>query len=303
MITGDTLRTMARDESIHAIGWFAATDFSAYLETIESSPAYHVIKYRPVEAFRAAGHIPSDIRTVVVLVMDYYVESSEGRDGYRLSNYARACWTTVPPKTQRVVEWLRAQGCLARAVDLPMRAAACRAGLGFIGRNTVFYAHGLGSYVGIAAIGTDAMIDGASIMPERVVHPRCETCRACIKACPVGAIADEGYRIDPRRCLSFINRHAEEPHGVMPDEPGRLQDWLFGCESCQNVCPINAAAMHRHEVIVPPTICVEGMTLPNTATISRETLENSKSAIRSPHYHAYIERLLAQPASSRSHLA
>ncbi len=291
MLTAADLKHFAQANGIHAIGWFAASDFPRYLETIRERDEYRHIAYRAETAFLKAGQIPEGIRTVVVLVMDYFVETSDRPEDFRLSNYVRACWNTVNPKTKAMAEFLKAHGCRADTLDVPQRAAACRAGLGFIGRNAMFYAGELGSYVGIAALGTDAILEDPSTAQERIVHPQCEKCGLCIASCPVAAISPVGYQIDPMRCLSMVNRHPDEPRRIMPKTPGQLERWLYGCETCQDVCPLNAEAQHMHEAIVAPEIRIEGMTLPNTATVAREILSARQDAITSPGYHEYIRRL------------
>ena len=292
MLTATETEDFAKDNGIHAIGWFAAADFDLYLSEIRRRQDYHKIAYRPVSAFLKAGRVPEGIRTVIVLVMDYFVEPDNRPDGYRLSNYARACWSTVGPKRKALKEFLEAKGYRAQSVDVPQRAAACRAGLGFIGRNAMFYAHGLGSYVGIASIGTDALLEDAGPAQERVTHPQCEKCHRCISACPVGAIPPGGYRIEPLRCVSMVNRHPDEPLRVIPQEREHLNGWLYGCETCQDVCPLDEEAIHRHEAVVPPEISIEGMTLPNTPIVAKETIEARLCSCTSPGYRAYVRMLL-----------
>jgi len=172
--------------------------------------------------------------------------------GARCGHARRRCWPFC----------LKAQGHRTENLDLPQRAAACRAGLGFIGRNAMFYAHGL------VSLGTDAVLEAQPGGAERAAHRPCDTCGRCIAACPVGAIHAAGYRIDPLRGLSMINRYADEPRRVMPDDPARLDRWVHGCEACQNVCPLNAAARHRQGAIVPPELTLEGLTIPNTISIT-----------------------------------
>ena len=164
MLSSGTVKSFARSSGIHAVGWFPATDFDQYLAAIRERAEYHEIVYRPLSAFLQAGHAPEGVRTIIVVVMDYFVESSDLPDGYRLTNYVRACWPTVSPKTNAMVDFLTKAGHQATPVDVPQRAAACRAGLGFIGRNSMFYAHGLGSYVGISAIGTEQALKGENAL-------------------------------------------------------------------------------------------------------------------------------------------
>lgn len=138
MLTAEEIKDFAKNNGIHTVGWFAATDFNQYDVTIRERSDCHEIAYRPLAVFLKAGHVPEGIQTVIVLVMDYFVELRDRSDGYKLSNYARACWSTVGPKTKVMVDFLKAKGYRAENVDVPQRAAACRASLGFIGRNAMF---------------------------------------------------------------------------------------------------------------------------------------------------------------------
>ncbi len=295
MLKPEEIRQFAERSGIHAVGWFAASDFADYLATVREAARYHNIVYRPLEAFLQAGRVPDGIRTVIVLVMDYYVESSEQPAGCRLSNYSRACWSTVDPKAEALAAFLRAKGVRAERLDLPQRAAACRAGLGFVGKNALFYAYGLGSYVGIASIGTDAAIEGALPGEERVTDPACSDCDRCVAACPVSAIPPEGYRIDPLRCLSFVNRHPDEPLRLLPREGKGLQRWLHGCETCQNVCPLNRPIAHRGDAVLPAELQLEGMAVPNAAAVSRETIDSGLGSVTSAGYREYLRLLLSAP--------
>lgn len=294
ILNGAEIHEFARNNGIHAVGWFTATHFDQYLATIQERNDYHNIAYRPHSIFLKAGHIPEGVRTVIVLLMDYFVESSDRPDGYRLSNYSRACWNTIAPKTKALVEFLKAKGHRAENLDVPQRAAACRAGLGFIGRNAMFYAHGLGSYVGIASIGTDILLEEVTPVPERVTHPLCEKCRRCVKACPVAAIPPSGYQIEPMRCLSMLNRHPDEPLRIIPQKHEQFDRWLCGCETCQNVCPLNTKVHHKYEAVTVPEVKIEGMKIPNKAIVPKETIETGKSSISSTGYQEYVRTLLGK---------
>lgn len=103
------------------------------------------------------------------------------------------------------------RGYTADTLKVPARAAAVKAGLGLIGKNTLFYANGVDSYVGIAVIGTDLELESPkTVFPEKVSTDHCVNCGKCIDACPTGAIHMDGYRIHPQKCISFLNRHADE---------------------------------------------------------------------------------------------
>jgi epoxyqueuosine reductase len=111
------------------------------------------------------------------------------------------------------------------------RAIAERAGIGFAGKHASVITTGAGSYVMLAAIAVSVSLPVDS--PSR---RGCGSCRACIPACPTGAITAPGV-IDSRRCISYLTI---EHRGAIPLELRPLMGtWAFGCDLCQDACPIN----------------------------------------------------------------
>ncbi|MSQ06537.1 MAG: tRNA epoxyqueuosine(34) reductase QueG [Dehalococcoidia bacterium] len=127
--------------------------------------------------------------------------------------------------------------------DGPMldRAAAARAGLGWFGKNTNILTSSHGSWVVLGQIITDLELE-----PDLPLKKSCGQCRRCIPACPTGALAAEApYVIDNTRCISYLTI---EHRGAIPRELRPLmQDWVFGCDLCQEVCPVNRAAQPSRE--------------------------------------------------------
>jgi epoxyqueuosine reductase len=115
------------------------------------------------------------------------------------------------------------------------REWAERGGLGFVAKNTMLIAPGLGSYVVLGELLVDAEL--APTAPTEPAKPRCGSCRACLDACPTHAFVD-AYVLDARRCISYLTI---EHHGTIPRELRRaIGTWIFGCDICQEVCPFNA---------------------------------------------------------------
>ena len=137
--------------------------------------------------------------------------------------------------------------------DGPMndRAAAARAGVGWFGKNTNILTQTHGSWVFLAQVITDIPLE-----PDAPLKKTCGQCSLCIPACPTDAIVAP-YVIDNKRCISYLTI---ELRGAIPRELRPLVgDWVFGCDICQDVCPVNRKAMgslepafqQRHDFAAP----------------------------------------------------
>ncbi|HYE02689.1 MAG TPA: tRNA epoxyqueuosine(34) reductase QueG [Phycisphaerales bacterium] len=124
--------------------------------------------------------------------------------------------------------------CFVDTAPVLEREHAARAGLGWVGKNTLLITPRGGSYVLLGGIATTLALEPP---PEQEPSPdHCGTCTRCLDACPTGAITP--YSVDAARCLSYLtieHRGPIEPGGHAP-----VGDWLFGCDVCQEVCPHNS---------------------------------------------------------------
>ena len=140
--------------------------------------------------------------------------------------------------------------------DGPMndRAAAARSGIGWFGKNTNILTQSHGSWVFLAQVITDIPLEF-----DAPLKKTCGRCSLCIPACPTGAIVAP-YVIDNKRCISYLTI---ELRGAIPRELRPLMgDWVFGCDICQDVCPVNRktqgslepAFRQRHDFAAPALI-------------------------------------------------
>jgi epoxyqueuosine reductase len=117
------------------------------------------------------------------------------------------------------------------------RDAAVRSGLAFSAKNTMAIVPGQGSFVALGAIVTDAELEPA----DELVPPGCGSCTLCIDACPTEALIEPGV-LDATRCLSATTQ-SRAP--VPADHAAALEDRVYGCDICQDVCPWNAGPARR----------------------------------------------------------
>jgi len=143
--------------------------------------------------------------------------------GRRLEQLATAVREIVPGARTR---------CYVDAGPVPERELAQRAGLGWIGKNTMLINPTIGSFTFIGVIFTDAEL--VADLPFQA--DRCGTCRRCLEACPTDAFV-ESRTLDARRCISYLTIEHTAP--FRDDERPLVGDWLFGCDVCQDVCPWN----------------------------------------------------------------
>jgi len=143
--------------------------------------------------------------------------------GRRLEQLATAVREIAPGARTR---------CYVDAGPVPERELAQRAGLGWIGKNTMLIHPAIGSFTFIGVIFTDA-----ELVPDLPFEAdRCGTCRRCLDACPTAAFV-ESRVLDARRCISYLTIEHAAP--FRDDERRLVGDWLFGCDVCQDVCPWN----------------------------------------------------------------
>jgi epoxyqueuosine reductase len=133
-------------------------------------------------------------------------------------------------------EVLGSSGHRTAPVVLPKKLLAARTGLGRYGRNNLLYVEGMGSFHRLTAFATDAPCPDDAPWEEAQLLGRCETCTACLRTCPTGAIGGDRFLLHAERCLAFFN---EKPFPFPAWLDPAWHECLVGCMTCQRRCPEN----------------------------------------------------------------
>ena len=191
-------------------------------------------------------------RATVCVALNYHQGEAADASWQPVARYAwgRDYHDVIGPRLTRLAAHLAdAAGARSRGyVDTgPVleRDLAARAGLGWIGKNTMLLHPALGSwfFIGVLLTTADLTFD------ERLAD-RCGSCRACLDACPTGAFVAP-YVLDARRCISYLT--IEHRGDIDPGLHAAMAGWQFGCDVCQDVCPWNRKAPISREPEFSPT--------------------------------------------------
>jgi epoxyqueuosine reductase len=178
----------------------------------------------------------------------------------------------VQTELGRAVE-ARALADTARIVD---RAVAQRAGLGWYGKNTNLLNRERGSWILLGELLLDV-----ELPPDEPVRTNCGACERCMPACPTGALIAPGV-LNNNRCISFLTI---ELRGPIPRELRPLVgDWVFGCDICQDVCPVNRKAQPGNHVELSPHSGIG----PSPSLI--ELLEMPEEVFKAKYRHSPVRR-------------
>ncbi len=207
------------------------------------------------EAYSHPRHVLDGVRSLLVLAFPYRTrEPAPPQPGH--GRVARYAWgddyhDLIRERLRRLELFLLARAPTASArtvVDtapLLEREFAQLAGLGWIGKNTLLLNKPSGSWFFLAALLTDL-----ELPPDDARESdHCGTCTACLDACPTEAFV-QPYVLDARKCISYLT--IERRESIPPELRAGMQDWVFGCDVCQDVCPWNHKPVTTDEPSLEP---------------------------------------------------
>ena len=223
-------------------------------------------------------------KSVISLMYNYYTEANqEDPEAPKLSKYAygKDYHHVIKHKLKSLLFFMQEkigsiQGrCFVDSAPVLERDWARRVGNGWMGKNTMLIHPKAGSYFFLAELIIDLELNY-----DAPIKDYCGTCTRCIDACPTDAIAPNGYFLDGSKCISYFTIELKE---AIPDEyAGQFENWMFGCDICQEVCPWNRFSEPHEEPDFMPHPDLLGMKKYDWEELTEEVFREvfRKSAVK-----------------------
>jgi epoxyqueuosine reductase len=221
-------------------------------------------------------------KSVVSLLLNYYPSETQTDDSYKLSKYAYGndYHHVIKHKLKSLLYFIQDEigevGGRAFVDSAPVldKAWAAKSGLGWIGKHSNLLTQQVGSFYFIAELIIDLELEY-----DYATTDHCGTCTKCIDACPTEAIT-EPYVVDGSKCISYFTIELKE--NIPKEFKGKFDDWMFGCDICQDVCPWNRFSKPHNEPLFNPHPELLDMTKKDWEEITEDTFKKvfQKSAVK-----------------------
>lgn len=212
-----------------------------------------------------------DSKSVISLLLNYYPEQTQIANSYKISKYAygQDYHFVIKEKLREflfsIQENIGEVSGRAFVDSAPVldKAWAAKSGLGWIGKNSNLLSKQVGSFFFIAELIVDLELEY-----DTAVTDHCGSCTKCIDACPTGAIIAP-YVVDGSKCISYFTIELKD--NIPQEMKGKFDDWAFGCDVCQDVCPWNRFSKPHNEPLFNPNPELLSMTKKDWEEITEET--------------------------------
>lgn len=232
-------------------------------------------------------------KSVISLLLNYYPEEKQISDTYKISKYAygQDYHTVIKDKLKELLQSINDNigevGGRAFVDSAPVldKAWAAKSGLGWIGKNSNLLSKQVGSFFFIAELIVDIELDY-----DHATTDHCGSCTACLDACPTEAIIAP-YVVDGSKCISYFTIELKEniPHEMK----GSFNDWAFGCDVCQDVCPWNRFSKPHREPLFSPHPDLLTLTKKDWEEITEDTFREvfKNSAVKRTKYSGLMRNI------------
>jgi len=213
-----------------------------------------------------------DSKSVISLLLNYFPATMQkDSDAPKISKYAYGTdyHFVIKDKLKQLLQFIQEEigdvhgRAFVDSAPVLDKAWAAKSGLGWIGKNSNLLTQQVGSFYFIAELIVDLELEYD--LPKT---DHCGTCTACIDACPTQAIV-EPYVVDGSKCISYFTIELKE--NIPSEFKGKLDNWMFGCDVCQDVCPWNRFSKSHNEPLFNPHPELLSMTKKDWEEITEDT--------------------------------
>ena len=214
-----------------------------------------------------------DAKSVISLLLNYYPSETQNTDSYKISKYAygQDYHFVIKEKLKELLHSIQTEigevsgRAFVDSAPVLDKAWAAKSGLGWIGKNSNLLTQQIGSFYFIAELVVDLDLEY-----DYATTDHCGTCKACIDACPTEAIVAP-YVVDGSKCISYFTIELKE--NIPLEMKGKMDDWMFGCDVCQDVCPWNKFSKAHSEPLLNPKTELLSMTKKDWKEITEDTFK------------------------------
>ncbi|MAL59957.1 MAG: tRNA epoxyqueuosine(34) reductase QueG [Flavobacteriaceae bacterium] len=193
-----------------------------------------------------------DSKSVISLLLNYFPNESQREDSYKISKYAYGTdyHFVIKEKLKELLFFIQNKigevngRAFVDSAPVLDKVWAAKSGLGWIGKHSNLLSKQVGSFFFIAELIVDIELEYDSPVTDH-----CGTCTACIDACPTQAIV-QPYVVDGSKCISYLT--IELKNEIPSSFSSQMDDWMFGCDVCQDVCPWNRFSKSHNEPLFNP---------------------------------------------------
>ncbi len=221
-------------------------------------------------------------KSVISLLLNYFPEATQKEDTFKVSKYAygQDYHHVIKSKLRELQNFISEEigevhgRAFVDSAPVLDKAWAAKSGLGWIGKHSNLLTRQVGSFYFIAELIVDLELEY-----DHRATDHCGSCTACIDACPTQAIV-EPYVVDGSKCISYLT--IELKNGIPSEFKGKMDDWMFGCDVCQDVCPWNRFSKPHREPLFDPSPQLLSMTKKDWEEITEDVFRKvfQKSAVK-----------------------
>lgn len=191
-------------------------------------------------------------KSVVSLLLNYFPETTQRKDTYKISKYAYGTdyHFVIKDKLKELLHFIHEEigtvhgRAFVDSAPVLDKTWAAKSGLGWMGKHSNLLTKQVGSFYFIAELIIDLELEY-----DTPVTDHCGSCTACIDACPTQAIV-QPYVVDGSKCISYLTIELKDE--IPTQFAGQMDDWMFGCDVCQDVCPWNRFSKPHQEPLFQP---------------------------------------------------